>query len=134
MNVKSVRTVCWLLTAMMFAYNFYIWGGLATTPLGGKLRHQASINSPLAATYLVVGRHLVSVTGNARSANDAAHKAFYALLAGPEPSRHLLVESALAAQSDKARLTYSGAPLLLLLSLALHVTRQKQVRSWGKRS
>ena len=39
----------------------------------------------------------------------------------------------LAAQSAFGTLCYYGAPLLLLLSLALHATRQKQVRSFGRR-
>ena len=61
---KWLRGVVWLVAFWMLAQNLALWGGLALTPVIGKqLREQASVQSPLAATYLFLGRHVLPPLG-----------------------------------------------------------------------
>lgn len=131
---KFVRAMCWILTGWFLAYNIYVWGGLAFTPLIGKqLREQASLQSPLAASYLFLGRHAVSAAGLADRARERSGKLFAAEIADTQSLSQLILNRFLAAQSPSARLAYYGAPLLLVLSLVLHARRPKQIRSFGRR-
>ena len=57
---KTMRGLAWVLFALFLVHDLYSWGGLAITPdFGTKLREQASLRSPLAATYLFAGRKTV---------------------------------------------------------------------------
>jgi hypothetical protein len=129
---KSIRRLLWLLGGLFLAYNLYLWGGLAVTPkVGLQLREQASLQSPIAAGYLFLGRHAVVAAGLADQATAFAARKFPAEIADQENAPELIVQRFLAAQSGTGRLAYYGAPFLLLLSLALHATRQKPIRSFG---
>jgi hypothetical protein len=131
---KWIRAFIWLITGLFFAYDLYLWGGLAITPTVGKqLREMASVRSPIAATYLFVGRHAVNVAGRAEQARVFAQKRFPTLIPGADGSPLLIVERFLNAQSATGTLFYYGAPILLLLSLVLHVRRQKPIRSFGRK-
>ncbi len=131
---KIVRTVFWLLTALFFAYDFALWGGLAITPTVGKeLRAQASLQSPIAASYLFAGRNLVSLAGWQDGAVAFAAKRFPEQIADRESLPQSILSRFLAAQSASGTLAYYGAPILLVLSMVLHARRQKQVRSFGRR-
>ena len=131
---KTIRWLAWLLFALFLAHDLYAWGGLAITPdFGTKLRQQASLRSPLAATYLFAGRKSVEALNRRDAAVAyAARHMRPTLFTEPGPPETLL-DRTLSAQSATGTLCYYGAPLLLLLSLALHATRQKQVRSFGRR-
>ena len=62
---KWLRAACWVLTFWFLAYNLYTWGGLAVTPtIGKQLREQSSLQSPIAASYLFLGRHAVASTAS----------------------------------------------------------------------
>lgn len=129
---KWIRAFFWLITGLCFAYDLYLWGGLAITPTVGKqLRDVALTRAPLAATYLVLGRQLVNAAGLSDEALDFAAKRFSKQIADTESSPLLVVERFKSAQSAWATLVYYAAPILLLLSLVLHVRRQKQIRSFG---
>jgi hypothetical protein len=129
---KQVRGVLWLICALFLAYDLYLWGGLAVTPvIGQQLRDNSTPQSPLAASYLFLGRHAVNASGLARSAADFAAEKFPAEIADRESVPQLIVGRFVSAQSGTATLNYYGAPILLLLSLALHATRQKPIRSFG---
>ncbi|MCX7042074.1 MAG: hypothetical protein NT117_05210 [Gammaproteobacteria bacterium] len=131
---KFVRATCWILAGWFLAYNLYVWGGLAVTPLAGKqLREQATLQSPIAASYLFLGRHAVSAAGLADRARDRAGKLFADEIADTDSLPQLILNRFLAAQSPSARLAYYGAPLFLVLSLVLHARRPKQIRSFGRR-
>lgn len=131
---KYIRTLFWLLTGLFFAYDLYLWGGLAITPtIGKQLREQASLQSPIAASYLFLGRHAVDAVGQSDEARDFAARRFPALVADGEVSRRMILTRFLAAQSATGSLAYYGAPLLLLLSMALHARRQKPIRSFGRK-
>jgi hypothetical protein len=126
------RAIIWLLTALFFAYNFYLWGGLAITPAVGKpLRDMASLTSPIAATYLFVGRYAVDTAGVQDKAVAFAAERFPTLAGGDDGDPLLIVSHFLSAQSLGGSILYYGAPILLLLSLVLHVRREKQIRSFG---
>jgi hypothetical protein len=134
MGGKFVRTLFWLLTALFFAYNLFLWGGLAVTPTyGQQLRDTSVPSSPLAATYLFVGRYAVNTAGKADAAMRFAAKRFPEPLADTKSSPLTVVSRFLSAQSATGTLIYYGAPLLLLLSVVLHVRRQKPIRSFGGR-
>ena len=131
---KFARGFCWLLAFWCLAFNLYTWGGLAVTPTIGKhLRQQASMHSPLAATYLFAGGKAVDAAGQSRKAMDHAARRFPAQVADLESPRQTIVERFVSAQSASARLAYYGAPWFLVLSLVLHARRPKRIRSFGVR-
>ena len=131
---SKIRTVSWLLALVFLGFDLYLWGGLAITPVVGKaLREEASLRSPLAATYLFAGRKTVNALGREdASVAFAARQIRAGVLSDPGP-QEVVVQRVLAAQSATGTLCYYGAPILLLLSLALHVRRQKPIRSFGAR-
>lgn len=131
---SKIRTVLWILVFVFVGFDLTMWGGLAVTPVVGKeLREQASLRSPIAATYLFAGRKTVDSIGRADAAMAfAARHVRAGVLADPGPPE-AIVQRILAAQSATSSLCYYGAPLLLLLSLALHARRQKPIRSLGGR-
>lgn len=132
MGGKLVRALFWLLTLVFFVYNLFLWGGLAVTPTYGQQLRDSSIpSSPLAATYLFVGRYAVNTAGKADEARKFAAKRFPEPLADTKSSALTAVPRFLSAQSATGTLIYYGAPILLLLSVVLHVTRQKPIRSLG---
>jgi hypothetical protein len=131
---KFIRAFFWLLMALAFGYDLYLWGGLALTPgVGPRLREQASLQTPIAATYLFIGRKSVTSTGNSAGAVDYAARQFPGLVKDLDSSRQSIVDRFLSAQSARGTAAYYGAPILLVLSLVLHLLRQKQVRSFGNK-
>ncbi len=131
---RNLRVLCWLLALVFLIFDLYQWGGLAITPtVGPDLREQASVRSPLAASYLFLGRHAVDAARMESSARDFANRHFASQIQGEHGSPRLIVERFLAAQSAVSQLAYYGAPILLVLSLLLHARRPKQIRSFGGR-
>ena len=73
----KIRAACWLLAGFFFAYDVFVWGGLAFMPkLGGELRHDASLHSPIAATYLATGAFVVEKAGYVDGAREFSKKQF----------------------------------------------------------
>ena len=129
---KYIRALFWIIAALAFSYDLYLWGGLALTPgIGPRLREQASLQTPIAATYLLFGRKSVSSAGRSTEAVAFAAGEFPELVKDLESSRQSIVDRFLSAQSPLATASYYGAPILLVLSLVLHLLRQRQVRSFG---
>ena len=131
---KWLRGVVWLVAFWMLAQNLYLWGGLALTPtIGKQLRAQASIQSPLAATYLLLGRLALPPIGLQDRAVRHVADRFAPQIADTDSPPETVVPRFLSAQSAGERLDHYGAPLLLVLSLVLHGRRQKPIRSFGTR-
>jgi hypothetical protein len=131
--MKYVRILCWLLCAVCFGYNFYLWGGINDTPhVGTTLMKDAPRESFLAATYMVIGSKANGTLGQTRAAVDyVASKYPKNLLDDPTGKELLTVDKFKAAQPPFGQLSYLGAPLLLVLSFVLRWTKQKQVKSLG---
>jgi hypothetical protein len=130
---KRIRMFFWLLTAACFGYNFYLWGGIYATPhIGSELITEVR-ESPLAATYMIIGEKAVGTVGARDGAIAHAASKFPELMATllPDEINKLSVSRFLDAQSAPGSLTHYGALLLLALSFVLHWTRQKGVRSLG---
>jgi hypothetical protein len=128
------RAILWVLTALLFAYNFYVWGGLRDLPeIGPRLGKYARFESPLAAGYMFVGTRLNKATGQTEAASRYAARKFPLLVLQPERLDYLAVERTKAAQHAFGSLCYNLAPLLLVLSLVAHFFRRKQIRSFGTR-
>ena len=131
---SKVRGAIWVLAFWLLATDLYTWGGLALTPtIGKQLREQASVQSPLAASYLFLGRHavhLASLDDRARAHVADRYPMQIGQSDGPPETIFLRF---LSAQSGSDRVAYYGAPVLLLLSLVLHARRQKPIRSFGVR-
>ena len=107
----------------------------ALTPsIGKQLRDQASLQSPLAATYLFLGRHAVHAAGMDDRARARVAERYPEQVAAIDSPPQTVVLRFLSAQSGTDRLAYFGAPLLLVLSLVLHARRQKPIRSFGTRN
>ena len=130
MGVK-IRIFFWLLTAICFGYNFYLWGGLEATPVVGRALMREAPFSPLAATYMFLGRKINGTIGQREEAVEFAARQFPELVGHPEELRNMAVRRVLAAQSTPGTLCYYGAPILLVLSFVLHALRQKPIRSLG---
>jgi hypothetical protein len=128
----KIRLFFWLLTAIFFGYDFYLWGGLEGTPVIGKeLMKEAPFQSPMAATYMFLGKKINGSLGTQDASREYARRHFPELVAHPEKVENLAVYRFLDAQSFGESMMYYGAPLLLVLSFVLHMMRQKQVRSLG---
>jgi hypothetical protein len=131
----TLRALCWLIAGLFLAYDLAVWGGLASIPrLGDELRHDASLHSPLAATYLAAGGFIVEKAGRTDQAREFAIGRFTDLPAPEQTDRRHALDDVLAAQKSFNGLAYYGAPFMLLLSLVLHVARPKPIRSFGARS
>ena len=129
---KRIRLLFWLLTAFFFAYDTYLWGGLEATPqIGHQLMKEAPFGSPLAATYMFLGRKIVRTIGQRDASIQYAAEKFPELVAHPEDVQNLAVFKFLAAQGTWGTICYYMAPVLLVLSFILHFMRQKQVKSLG---
>lgn len=129
----GIRLVFWLLTAISFGYNFHLWGGLDATPVIGKqLLKEAPFESPLAATYMYLGRKIGGTLGTRDAAVAFAARKFPEFTSQPELVQTLAVRRFVSAQGAWASLCYYLAPILLVLSFVLHAMRQKQVRSLGR--
>jgi hypothetical protein len=129
-----IRAFLWILTAVLFAYDCYVWGGLRDTPeIGPRLVKEARYESPLAATYMLVGTHMNKLIGRTEEASRYASRKFPALVLKPEQLDYLAVARTKAAQGVLLSTSYHGAPLLLVLSFLAHFVRQKQIRSFGTR-
>src|ERR1700712_3201448 len=110
---KGLRTLFWLLTLLALGYDLFLWGGLAVTPtIGRQLREQASLESPMAASYLFLGRHLVESAHLQSRAMNSAAKQFAGPVSDTESSPLMIVERFLSAQKAVPRLAYYGAPIL----------------------
>jgi hypothetical protein len=132
---KWLRGVVWLLAFWMLAQSLFLWGGLALTPvIGQQLRAQAKLQSPLVATYLFLGRLALPPLGLDDRATDRAAERFGPQIADTDSPPETVVTRFVAAQSAGERLDHVGTPLLLLLSLVLHLRRQKPIRSFGVRN
>lgn len=129
-----IRAIAWLATLWMFASSLMLWGGLALTPgIGKPLRDQASIHSPLVATYMAIGRLALPPLGLEDRALRRVAASFGPQIADTDSPPQTLVPRFMAAQSASQRLNHYGAPLLLVLSLVLHARRQRRIRSFGAR-
>ena len=131
--MKYVRAFCWLLCAVCFGYDFYLWGGIKDTPhIGNQLMEDAPKESFMAVTYMVIGSKANGTLGQTRKAVDYVGRKFPELVATePDKVEALGVDDFKAAQGTFASAAYSGGPLLVVLSLVLRLTRQKKVRSLG---
>ena len=131
---KWVRALAWAVSFWMLAQSIYLWGGLALTPVVGKqLREQARVQSPLVATYLFLGRLSLPVLGLQEKARAHVASRFSREIADADSPPETVVVRFQSAQSAGERLDHVGAPLMLLLSLVLHLRRQKPIRSFGVR-
>src|SRR4029078_8449177 len=100
----------------------FLWGGVAVTPkIGAWITNQASIQSPIAWTYLAAGRQAVDVLDIEHAASDYADKHFSALYPAVVLDQHTALDQLLNSQDSLLRTVYLGAPILLLLSIILQV-------------
>ena len=128
------RAILWFLALFCLAYDLHLWGGVRDTPrLGIYIMHDAPYESPLAASYLVLGSRMNSVTGITESGKKFAAEQFPEYTANPDQLQHLALPRMLAAQPFRARTAYYGFPLLLVLSFIAHFKRQRRIRSFGVR-
>ena len=127
-----VRAIFWVLTAICFSYDLYLWGGLKATPrVGVLLMREARVTAPLAATYMALGEKMNSVLRLTDNAKKFAERHFPQIVAQPEQLESLAVTRVLAAQRGWGSFCYRMFPVLLVLSLLLHWWRQKPIRSFG---
>lgn len=129
---KKFLPLCWLVAVLLWAHNLYLWGGVAVTPqVGDRIVDQSMLQSPLAATYLILGKQTVVPIGQSDSARDYAAERFSSVYPDIATDQHTALDRLLAAQSALFRLAYWAAPILLLLSIVLQLRKPKPIRSFG---
>ena len=132
MLYTRVLPVCWVLGLLLMAHNLYLWGGVAVTPqVGDRIMDQALMQSPVAATYLVLGKQSVDPIGIDASARDYAARQFSAVYPEVALDEHTALDRVLAAQSALLRTAYWAGPIFLLLSIVLQLLKPKPIRSFG---
>jgi hypothetical protein len=123
---------CWLLAVVLMLQNLYLWGGVAVTPqIGDRIMNQASLQSPVAWTYLVFGKLTVHPLGLDSAAQEYAAKNFSAVYPEVALDEHTALDRLLAAQSALLRTAYWAGPIFLLLSIVLQLAKPKPIRSFG---
>jgi len=123
---------CWLLAVVFMAQNLFLWGGVAVTPnVGERLLDQASLQSPVAWTYLVFGKQTVNQLGLDSAARDYAARHFSAVYPEVALDEHTALDRVLAAQNGFLRLAYWAGPIFLLLSIVLQLIKPKPIRQFG---
>ena len=134
MTGKWIRNALLLVSAWCFVYDCYLWGGLYATPQVGRLiMREASTNSPLAAIYMFVGGKSLALLGKTRDAVDYAAGKFPEQVKDPRSLEYMPVFRIKHAQSFWGSNAYYLAPGALVLFFLLHLTRQRQIRSFGTR-
>ena len=129
-----IRILVMLVTLSCFGFDFFLWGGLKSSPEVGKyLMKDVSMSSPLAATYLVVGERINATAGKTQEAKAFAAKQFPDEFAHPETLLYLAISRFKDAQGPLASFCYWFGPLGVVLSLVLHWTRQKKIKAFGSR-
>jgi hypothetical protein len=123
---------CWVMGILLMAHNLFLWGGVAMTPqVGDRIMNQASLQSPLAWTYLAFGKQTVNPLGLATSASDYAASHFSAVYPDVALDEHTALDRLLAAQGALLRTAYWAGPIFLLLSIVLQLIKPKPIRSFG---
>ena len=122
--------VCGIAGVVCFVFAMLAFGGAAQTqPAVAK---QARDESPLAQTYIVLDRHVsawLPAVGRLSQGLAAAcfAEVYPAIEADPDIGLHLLWTDSRGILAVLARISYWGAPILLLLALVLHFMRPKTV-------
>jgi len=123
---------CWLLSALLMAHNLFLWGGVAVTPqVGDRILDQASLQSPVAWAYLVLGKQTVNPIGMDDSARSYAASHFSAVYPDVATDEHTALDRLLAAQSAYLRVSYWGGLIFLVLIIVLQLIKPKPIRSFG---
>lgn len=125
---------CWVFAILLMTHNLYLWGGVAVTPqVGDRIMDQASLQSPIAWTYLVFGKQTVNPIGMDGAARDYAAKHFSAVYPDVALDEHTALDRLLAAQGALLRTSYWLGPIFLLLAVVLQLIKPKPIRSFGAR-
>lgn len=128
---KRLLPLLWCLMLLSLVGNLYLWGGLAVTPrIGNRLVAQATLQDPLATTYLQLGRFAVESTGFEEGARQHAAERFSNIYRDLKFDDYTMLRRVLAAQSGLEALRYHATPWLLLLSLALHLFASPWIKSF----
>lgn len=119
---------------LMLVWDLYLWGGLTRAPEIGPLALDATRRElSLASIYAPAGRAALDATGltagAAAEASDVFQPLRARLLANPSAAMETLVED----MPSSARISYYGAPLLLLLFGVLWWRRPRGVHMMGRR-
>jgi hypothetical protein len=123
---------CWVLGLLFMAQNLFLWGGVAVTPqIGDRIMDQASLQSPVAWTYLVFGKLSVNPIGLSDSARNYAAGRFSAVYPDVALDEHTALERLLDAQNALVRTSYWAAPIFLLFAIVLQLVKPKPIRSFG---
>lgn len=131
---RWLSPLVWMLFLAALAACLAFWGGIARMPgVGAQVEHAASRHAFLTATYMAAGKHAVALLGEERAAQWARGRVASRGddIASAPPG--LLVERIIGAMPVWLRAAHHGAPLLLLLGLALHLFRLRPVKLIGGR-
>ena len=125
---------CWVLALLLMGQNLFLWGGVAVTPqIGDRIMDQASMQSPIAWSYLVFGKLTVDPIGLGDSARNYAATHFSAVYPEVALDEHTALDRLLLAQSVLLRTAYWAGPIFLLLSIVLQLIKPKPIRQFGTR-
>lgn len=117
----------------LFALVFDVLALGAAARLHPAVAAQARAESPLAHTYIVLGRYAAGGHGRLGGIGDALAEAAFgsaweSVEARPELALDTLYTAARGKAATVARLAYWGAPILLLLFVPLFTFRERKVQ------
>jgi hypothetical protein len=119
---------------LMFAHSFYFWGGVGLTPnVGTRVLMQAAKTIDLIgiAFYTHTGTSMMGIL-----APDAAQAYAAAEVGQVYPSldgdQYSAAQKIYDAMDSTQRMSHVGAPLALLVFIALYFLRPKPVKSLGR--
>jgi hypothetical protein len=131
---KRILPLLWSLALVLLANSLFLWGGLALTPrIGNRLIAQATLQDPLATTYLQLGRFAVESTGFDQSAREHAARRFSPIYRDLKFDDYTMLKRVLAAQSWWDGLCYYLLPPLLLFNIGLQVFMGPWIRTFKRR-
>lgn len=141
---RKRRETPWLLlgSALLFLisliFNLLTWGPLSRVPkLGEQMEYRAGMESPLAWTYIKIGRGLAQLTGVPQLQVESVNAAFAGAIAqsmtAPEKVIDLLLAERGSLRASLLPWSHYGCPTFLLLWIVFTLIRPNRLNTYNAR-
>ena len=124
--------LCFILGIAMLAHNLYFWGGLVSTVEVGELvRERASTFSFIAWCYITSGQGILEMAGWQNAAMQYASGEVGGVFAAMTATPQIAMDNLFKEIPVLVKISYYGAPLLLLVGTFLHLRKPKTFKTFG---
>lgn len=124
--------LCFILGTVMLVYSLYFWGGLVSTQEVGEIvRERASTFSFIAWCYITSGQGILDMVGLQESAAEYARGEVGGVFAAMTQTPQMAMENMFKEISFPIKLSYYGAPLLLLVGTFIQLRKPKTFKTFG---